>query len=224
MKKHLSLLPLAALALAACNPTPTPIVEPVDATTLSLTATGKVDGDVVTTDQKLKAYFYGHEFEVGMIKADDTVSMTLTPAMFDAAPRKTFTDWKAGMTNCDTSKLNVVTDAHFLSVSQAYRDSTADADHLIRPGEVVRSADGSISTYKMVSFYYAKSKAVVTGNLLCGSASTNFNLQLYPGWNKVAIEYTYNHDLDAIVGTREYKSAGGIQTYSGKWVAFFSPK
>jgi hypothetical protein len=193
LKTSLTLV-ASALLLASCGGggSTTP---PVDPLTLSLNLTGKSDNaPAVTSDTQLTSSFWGKSYVSGVLKADKTVTVTVTPEVIATMPKRTFQSWKDSYatsgSNCDTSKFVVAKDAEYF-VTTEFNFALGGKNYLLIP-EVKPQTTGTATSYNRSEYWYSKAPAEVSGTITCGVDTFTYALSFKPGWNVIAFNYSYD--------------------------------
>ncbi|MCD0164437.1 hypothetical protein [Deinococcus sp. 12RED42] len=217
MKKPLALLPLAALALAACNPPSTPTADPL---TLTFTGAGTVTNFAPAKDYSLTISGDTSKGIVGTLKADKAVSVSITADTAKTlkffSSQAFYDDLKAR--NCDISKLQVVDVEYAYLSSLDFTTSNGTSSYLEMSTETP-NADGTIAT-KRTTFYYAKGSGSIKGTASCpNSVASNYNMVLKPGWNEVSRTNIYNPTTKTSSAIT-FDTVSQKNSYSGQWRAF----
>lgn len=222
MKKIILLVPALAAVLASCNPTETKST--VDPLTLSFTGTGTADR-AGTTELTLTNTFNGVTQNIGKLKTDKSVSITITPDMVKAFKPRLFSGWKSNFAKgCDTSNLNITQGArYYIFAIPDYKDGSA-AGYLAM-GKYTKNADGTY-TQTEHSFWYVDQPATVTGSDTCSisagytrNSTSNYNLTLKPGWNHVQHSYIWNPKTKSTIDDN-YTVVDYSNKYDGPWLNY----
>lgn len=193
LKTSLALV-ASALLLASCGGggSTTP---PVDPLTLSLSLTGKSDNaPAVTSDTQLTGSFGSKSYAAGVLRADKTVTVTITPEMIATMPKATYQGWKNAYatsgSNCDASKFVVAKDAEYIRAGE-FDFAFGGKNYTLIP-EVKPQTAGTVTSYNRSEYWYSKAPAEVSGTITCGERLFTYALNFQPGWNVVSFTFSYD--------------------------------
>ena len=192
----------SALLLASCGGGGSTSTPPVDPLTLSLKLTGTSDNaPALTSDTQLTGSFWNKSYVAGVLKPDKTVTVTVTPEMIATMPKVTYQTWKDSYANstCDASKFVVTKDAEYFTMGTL--DFTLAGKTYVLAAGVKPQTNGTVTSYDVSEYWYAKASAEVSGTLTCGERIFTYVLNFKPGWNVVSFKYAYDS------ATRKYSTS-----------------
>lgn len=208
--KRLICLTALTLTLAACNSTPTPVIEPAPVQTISGTASAAagVSLTLVASDGEALG-------SAVTVAADGSFSVSLpTP---EAARLKTVTTALAGLP-CDV--LTTVTASDPLAVGLGISSAKSGSVTLI-PATVQRSLFGR--HVELHAWVYSDRATTLSGQLDCaratgGAVSTlpvSINASLVRGWTPVVAKIDASLGLGGLTGSGTISNASD---YRGTWI------
>lgn len=215
MRKTALLALTLPLALAACTP---PVTGP-DPLTLNFTGTGTLQDYTPGQTYALSVPLATGTANVGEIKPDKTVSVTITPDVAKAKSR-TLSDFVNSIkaAGCDTTQLTVQ-DTTYRSISKLDFTTSSGTPSYVQARGETSNADGTRNVTE-TAFWYATTAGALNGQYTCpGGTPITYNVTLYPGWNIIQTTGLYNPTTKSTSNIR-YASATNANTYTGPWYAY----
>lgn len=203
------------LVLAACT---TPETGP-DPLTLNFTATGTLQNYTPGQTYALSVPLATGTTNVGEIKADKSVSATLTPDIAKARSR-TLSDFVNSIktAGCDASQMSVQ-DTTYRSLSKFDFTTANGTASYVQARSEVTNTDGTRNVTEK-AFWYATAAGSITGQYTCpGGDPITYNVTLQPGWNTIDTTGLFNPTTKTTTNIH-YTSVASTNTYTGPWYAY----
>ncbi|OWL95109.1 hypothetical protein CBQ26_13740 [Deinococcus indicus] len=187
---------------------------------MTFTGSGTVKNYTPDTEYTLTSADDLSKGKLGTLKADKTVTVTVTPDMISKFGMYTTQGFYDGMKalNCDVSKLQIV-NVEYGRISDLNFTTTGGTKSFIEMSVQTPNADGTVKI-KKTTFSYSKGNGSIKGSVSCpGGFSGIYNMVMKPGWNESVSFHTYN-PATKTASPYTYDIVSQKTTYSGDWNAF----